>query len=348
MSGSRQKDLGIQTIRGLALILVVAGHVIGFSPADGLQAVDGTFWRNVYEFLRPLRMPLFSTISGYVYAMRPVHPGVTLKQFGTGKLSRLGVPFLVVTTIYFILDSIKDGTPFEPLALVFAYIFGSNHLWFLQAIMWIFLGVFVLDKFSVMQKLPNYLVVLGLALLLAIIPYPYIATLNLGGALKLLPFFLLGLGICRFDADLPSRYFGPLVVTVLVALYVFDLATGSRFLPGDSLAFETFEIVLGFSTSYTFLTCRWHTAVLAWLGAYAFEGYLFHLFGTAGSRMVLHHFKVENLTVLFIVGTLLGLLVPIWMSITIKRVVPLNFLSFWLFGTKVRPAPSMQVEPIRS
>lgn len=348
MSGSRHQDLGIQTVRGLALLLVVAGHVIGFSPDDGLRVSDGSFWRKLYDVLKPVRMPLFCTISGYVYAMRAVHPASQFTQFGIGKLKRLGIPFMVVTTIYFILLGIKEGVPFTPLALLNAYLFGSNHLWFLQAIMWIFLLVFALDKFSLMQKLRDYLIVLALALLSAMIPYPYVQPLNVGGALLLLPFFLLGLGIYRFDALLPARYLGPVVVVALVALYLVDFAAGSPWLRNGTLAFDIYAIVLGFCTSYSFLTCRWHTPLLAWLGAYAFEGYLFHLFGTAGSRMVLNRFNVDNLTVLFVVGAVAGLLVPICMAIVIKRVRALHFLSYWLFGTKIRPVPAVPAEVVRS
>jgi peptidoglycan/LPS O-acetylase OafA/YrhL len=274
-----------------------------------------------------------------------VHASSGLRQYGIGKFRRLGIPFIAVTTIYFILDTIKDGTPFSPATLMHDYLFSHNHLWFLQSIMWIFFITFFLDKFDLIRKIPDYLFVLGLALVSTIIPRPRIAFLGIGGALPLIPFFLLGLGIYRFQAALPARRYGPIAVALLITLYVADHFSNNMVFASETLALNIFLIAMGFCSSYTLLTCRWHTPVLAWLGAYAFEAYLFHLLGTAGSRMALHRLHVENLTLLFCVGVPAGLLIPVWITMTIRRLPALNFLSAWLSGTKVRAIHAGQNPP---
>lgn len=101
---------------------MVAGHVIGADPTSGLEATEHTSWRYLYRALEDVRMPLFTIISGYVYALRPVRgaPGLP----GRGKCRRLVIP-------------IRRRQYGEIVAI--------DQLCFLQAIFLIFVVVGVLD-----------------------------------------------------------------------------------------------------------------------------------------------------------------------------------------------------------
>ena len=66
---------GVQTLRGIACVLVVAVHVVGWSPTTGMHVGEGTFYRNLVDLFAPLRMPLFTFLSGFVYAYFPVMTG---------------------------------------------------------------------------------------------------------------------------------------------------------------------------------------------------------------------------------------------------------------------------------
>ena len=66
------KDPNIETLRGLAILLVVAGHVIGIDATGGMKVADDSLWRYLYASLQYVRMPLFTAISGWVYALHPV------------------------------------------------------------------------------------------------------------------------------------------------------------------------------------------------------------------------------------------------------------------------------------
>ena len=66
LTGTRTKELSIETLRGLAIVLMVMGHVIGSKSNGGLQVSDDSWYRYFYLTLSPLRMPLFTVISGYV------------------------------------------------------------------------------------------------------------------------------------------------------------------------------------------------------------------------------------------------------------------------------------------
>jgi len=58
-------NLRLETLRGLACILLVLYHVVGSDPAQGLMLADGWLrWLN--DGLAYLRMPLFTFLSGWI------------------------------------------------------------------------------------------------------------------------------------------------------------------------------------------------------------------------------------------------------------------------------------------
>src|SRR3569833_1800989 len=67
-----RESLRVETLRGLACMLLVAYHVIGSHTASGLQiSKETTKQKNTNQNMH-LRMPLFTFLSGFVYAYRPV------------------------------------------------------------------------------------------------------------------------------------------------------------------------------------------------------------------------------------------------------------------------------------
>ena len=64
----RGKDLHVETLRGLAILLMVAGHVIGNDSTHGMRVDDSSVWRSAWVSLEFLRLPLFTFLSGVVSA----------------------------------------------------------------------------------------------------------------------------------------------------------------------------------------------------------------------------------------------------------------------------------------
>src|SRR5690606_26295180 len=86
----------------------------------------------INQALTPIRMPLFSFLSGIVYAYRPMQRD-SVSAFAAGKLRRLVVPFITLTIVMLTMKTLVstggvDATVFDtPHYLVYAY----SHLWFL-------------------------------------------------------------------------------------------------------------------------------------------------------------------------------------------------------------------------
>jgi glucan biosynthesis protein C len=333
-----QKDLRVDTIRGLALLLMVAGHVIGTSADSGMRVAGDSLLRYLYDSFVHVRMPLFTAISGFVYALRPVTPASVLPEFFVAKLKRLGVPLIVVSTIFFVVQSISPGSNMKTSwgNMFDVYLYGSAHFWFLQSVLCIFFAVAMLDKAGWMAQLNQYLLV-GLSSL--VVAYCWSSPprfFSFSGAVVLLPYFLLGLGLQRFGAALITRSKIGAVGLVLAVCIALDQATLLGFVAMTEGATSPLGIAAGLTSTYMLIACRWYSRPLCWLGKLSFEIYLFHVFGTAGMRTVLYRLEVTDTILVFFLCLAAGLTMPVLLQIALTRIGALNFLSPLFFGTPVR------------
>src|SRR4051812_2363105 len=93
------KDQSIETLRGLAIILVVAGYIIS-GDLENTHSIVASGLRYFYYMLKPVRMPLFTVISAYLYASSPATQD-TIKKLFIGKSRRILIPFVVVSAIQY-------------------------------------------------------------------------------------------------------------------------------------------------------------------------------------------------------------------------------------------------------
>ncbi|MFD2015051.1 acyltransferase family protein [Vibrio olivae] len=102
-----KRNIKVDTLRGLACILLVAFHVIGSDASNGLR-VDTGWYREINDTFAYIRMPLFTFISGVVYAYRPFNGD--FGRFLSGKFKRVLVPMLTLGTLFAIVQSATPGT----------------------------------------------------------------------------------------------------------------------------------------------------------------------------------------------------------------------------------------------
>lgn len=69
---SSKKNLSIETLRGIAILLVVIGHVIGSTPDGGMKIDFPHPLRYLYVWIDYIQMPLFTAIAGWVYCIEAV------------------------------------------------------------------------------------------------------------------------------------------------------------------------------------------------------------------------------------------------------------------------------------
>jgi peptidoglycan/LPS O-acetylase OafA/YrhL len=328
-----RKDASIETLRGLAVLLMVGGHVVGYDSGSGLHVADDSGWRHAYFTLAPLRMPLFTAISGFVYAMLPASPG-RWARFMRGKARRLFIPLLTVGLPFVILQSVTPGAHAHveardlPRLLVFPY----AHFWFLYALAWVFLLVGTLDVVRVLETRPRWSIALVASFVLMGSGVLATPVLGLGRAQYLLPYFLLGVGVRRFS---PQRSW-PLAAALL-GLGAASMAVHQGSWLGwwtlDGLGRYAVTSVLGSVAVIVLLIWRAAWRPLAAVGAFSYGIYLMHVFGTAAMRILLERAGVTSAAVMAPLGLVAGIALPI----AVERLIEgRRWLGLFVLGRRVR------------
>ncbi len=145
------RDLFLDALKGVAIILVVAGHVIQYGSGDRVLVNQEFFNYWLYKFIYSFHMPLFMLVSGFLFAG-------TVNRYGTPEVIRkqifsLLVPVFVWQTLCLVVQTCGgEGVAAINLTSVTAWakLIYRNYflaLWFLWAVFFCSLAVVVVRKF---------------------------------------------------------------------------------------------------------------------------------------------------------------------------------------------------------
>lgn len=326
------KDQGIESLRGLAIVLLVGLHASP-PPLENIGVMEGEgFWAYVSYCVMLLRMPLFTVISGYVYALRPLRAGAS-RSFLKGKARRLLLPFATISTLTFALMK-AAGSETLPWGEIWKiYVFPYQHFWFLQALVLVFLAITLLEHHQALQTPRRWaLALLGALLLqqavdLAVSSSPLWEVLCFARAAYLLPFFVLGLGLCRFGGTSSTSVrlvaSGLVVVTVVVQQLTWfgytDLIVTKSSLLGMLTGMAATFLLLQHRHRFTF-------APLARLGVHAYTIYLLHGLGLAVATRMYGDLGLTHPHVMFAAKMLVALALPIVAEHALRRIPPIRLV----------------------
>ena len=319
------RNIRIDTLRGIACILLVAFHVVG-APDSGLR-IQGGFYREINDVFVFIRMPLFTFLSGIVYASRPFHKDIRL--FVTGKIRRLLIPMLVVGTIFAIAQSKIGGTHYSVQDWKLIHVIPVAHYWFIESIFLIFMLMIPLELINVFNKKSTFI---GLFFCSSII---YLSSFefnyfSVSGAIYLFPFFLMGIATQKYSLiEYAQKYIG-----WVLAIIVFGLLTAMYF---HAIPITDKRTLLGLFIGNLFCLALFYLKIenrtLSRIGYFSYSIYLFHVFFTAGTRMVLYKIGITNINKLFTLSLILGILGPILVELVFNKV---NFTRIFFLGKKKR------------
>lgn len=204
-------------IKGVAIILVVAGHCI--QSGCGVQYSSGdAYWENyLFKFIYGFHMPLFAMVSGYLFYFSICKRN--LLQIIYQRILSIGIPILTWCGMILIVE--YRGEAFGGVASFLSYyrvVMGSS-LWFL----WALLGCSFLiigTRFFLRDSLIAYIAFLIIS--------PFITDAHYLGAVKFLyPFFLFGYLINRYQICNVMRVEfwerKKLTLMLLIVIYAFIL-----------------------------------------------------------------------------------------------------------------------------
>jgi glucan biosynthesis protein C len=277
-SATSSEVLAIDTIRGLAVVLLVAFHVTltTLDTADktaGLQAMVLT--THLFDYIR---MPLFGFLAGLVYALKPISRA-TYREFAARKVTRLVIPCVIATTLMFTLQAVGHVGLAASLPLHAAwriYVYPTYQFWFIQALLVNFAFLALLEDVGALSTVGRFVVVLMASIIALVwLPAPPIALFSIPQAQYLLPFFLLGLGVIRFRAQLLTST----VASASLALLFAGLAIHSTSIGDPAYRLDRGSLLgVAIGCSAGVCTIYWmpRFQLLRLLGGYSFAIFLYH------------------------------------------------------------------------
>ena len=335
---STNNRLQIDTLRGLACLLLVLYHVVGDTPDAGLKLPDGHGLSVVNHLLAFGRMPLFACIAGLVYALRPLTGEVTL--FIGSKVRRLLLPLLFVGTAFGLLRAYTSGVTIDADFLLRMHLTSIDQFWFLKALFWIFLVIVALERLGALRRPAGFAGVLAASAFLFVL-WKSPDVFAISGAVYLMPYFLVGLALQRFALN--GR--GSLAVAG-GALLVAAALSFSVFGQPENKATIAAKLLWGCGLGFLLMRSRMRSQSLAWIGRESFAVYLFHAFFTAATASALHAIGVRDVGVLLVAGLLMGVGMPMVAARIIRRSSLLDLLLLGEKGPSIL-WPWRNAQPIR-
>jgi peptidoglycan/LPS O-acetylase OafA/YrhL len=315
---SKKKSLEIETLRGLACLLLVLYHVIG--PLGGGLKIDlGSPFRILADSMVYVRMPLFTFISGYIYSIYKIR-GNDFSAYCLGKVRRLIVPLFFVGVPFSVLQAVAPGVNKDVglMDALLSFYLPVNHFWFLQAVFIIFMFVGFLQWRGLLQTSTRLYLLFLFSAAVFLMPLVSVDAFGINGAIYLLPFFVTGM-ICHENVDALKRslkVIGP-VVFILISVALLYIAAVDRELIVDRRSLV--GLLVGCMSCVALLSTDMRSKVLIWLGGYSYAIFLFHVLFAASSRFTLGRLGVTDESVLVFGGVLCGLLGPVLLSNVFSR-----------------------------
>jgi len=330
-----KKNPYVETLRGLAIILVVFGHMIGYTSDGGMRVADDSIFRYLYYSLEYIRLPLFTVISGWVYANKPIEAPYQ-RKFLKGKFRRLLIPMYVIGTLLFLFRMFVPGTNTKPdlQNLPFNLILPYDVFWYLFSLFLIFVTITLLDTRPFFRTIVGWLTTLLCSFIFLFIsenfldPIPNVFSFK--GAAYLFPYFLIGVGIFRYKERLLNDKMTFIVLLLFFASVVIQQMVWFGYFPVQE-KHSVLGMAVGITGVLLLFRLNIKNRVLMWIGGFAYSIFLFHVFFTGGTRIVLLALGFENQWIILTSGVFLAILFSILMETVIRRS---SFLQFFLLGLK--------------
>jgi peptidoglycan/LPS O-acetylase OafA/YrhL len=317
----------LDSLRGVACILLVVFHIIGSNSSVGLGLPVGSGWSDFNMLLENLRMPLFAFLSGVVFSFRGLNKGGEAALI-FGKIKRLYLPLVFVGMPFLFVQANSGYSNAQVASPGLGYYLSilyleRFHYWFIHAIFLIFLFLAALSFiFAVNREVLLYS--LFASVLVSFFVSPGIPFFSFSGFVYLLPYFLLGSVLRLYGFKLPV-WFRLLLLCFLVVAVV-----GKYFIQENSGGISKISFygyLVGFLGCAALYYSGLRSSVLSYVGRYSYTIFLFHVFFLAATRVVLDCFGIADVTT----HVLIALFITILACIIVHKLCERNFILSWCF-----------------
>lgn len=315
---TKTRDNSINTLRAFAIFIVVLYHAV---LVDAEAA--SRFYFEFEILIRYIPLEIFTAVSGYLYAIRPVDRAGIVPSIQV-KARRLLLPLVTMTTVLLIMRAVLPGVNKVPNweDAVRAYTFRFEHLWYLQSLFLIFVVVAVIDGFGLIRSARGC-VVLIVGWYLVSLPLPLNGFFGYAGLVQLMPYFLTGYALRRWPELVYGRAAAPLAWLCFAGGMLLEQLDARGVLPLPDIIVLKWGI-LNFVAGCAFcvLAFRYRREVpgLGLIGNATFSIYIFHTIGMAVANRVASLTPWdEGTSGLIVLKVGLGMVLPIALEKGIRR-----------------------------
>lgn len=266
-------------LKVFAILLVVIGHItilygggsFGYLPANrALMGITSA----VYLF----HMPLFVALSGAIFCLGCDHGKYKeFKPFLKNKVLRLIVPF-IMTSIFFlapalVLLQMTSLSFFECIGNILLGGGLEKHLWYLPALFWIFMIVWVLWKCGLSPEM-----MLLLSVIIAVVCSLFLSfkLFFIWDAIQYLPYFTFGMLLNKYKyIDNKKMLFTGIGASVILGVII--KATDINWLDNICRILLPCSIVMSLMAVTRMITPFKENPLFSWILKQSFSIYLFHI-----------------------------------------------------------------------
>jgi fucose 4-O-acetylase-like acetyltransferase len=313
-------DQGVESLRGVAILLIVAAHVIGSHEQSGMKVDPNSVWEYVYGSLKFIRVPLFTMISGFIFALRPIDAGSFLK-FVRGKVRRLIFPLITVGTFQFILRVVVPSVnnPCDIRSIWRIYLYPFDHFWFLQSLFLIFIVVVIIEILKGIDSFLVWTFFMAFSIFLLFMSSKVTSLLGVSGAFSLFTFFMFGIGLKRFSIlSRSSRILYLSILFLTIGVILIQLNIG-RVIKINEDVFKYVEMFPGLALGLILFRFRKKNAFLEKIGSFAFPIYLFHIIISSAIRILFVKSGIHSDILIFVFSFSGGIIFSIIVTIILRK-----------------------------
>ena len=290
-----QRNLYFDTLRGIAILMVVAIHTFIACEFDNFQSICAISMREIFN----LAVPLFLAISGFFVGRKKFESNYQIITFWKKQIPKVYIPTLFWSIPYLTLALYHQQSLLKNI-LVFL-LCGYSIYYFIALIIQCYLLLPFIQK-----KMLNYAmggVILSLSLIcVAVISYTSITRFPLivfaGPVIVWLIFFWIGVFLSRRERDykIGKIFIGVLLSFVLMLIetkYRHEATGGGYGIKPSSFIFSFLMILLLFSKriEHKYVKDKVINKALIVVGDYSFSIYLIHCFVIT---IVFHFVTISN------------------------------------------------------
>ncbi|MBR2861887.1 MAG: acyltransferase [Clostridia bacterium] len=320
-----ERNVLVDKLKGYACFLVLLGHVIMGIRLSGISVPF--FFEGTEQFLWSFHVALFMFLSGVVYKETGGWTSKKTKgRFILNKLLNLGIPYVVFSAVYIIINSFvgEANTHSSVADILFIWKTPVAQYWFLYALFFLFVIWVCLSGILKNWQITLFTVLLGYVL-------PLIPGFSWG------PFdivfysalaFGLGTSVDFKSLTKTSAFIKYLTVAMHLAVSITLIVFGLIEKAFIKEIMTLFGIYSSISFIYLLQDIKPVSRFLLFINKYSFQTYLLHTIFTAGARVMLLRAGVSQWWIHLVLGTLCGIAFSVLASIIAKKIKVLNIFFF--------------------